>query len=166
MVRGFPQRLLEHEYPQYLRKLIQKHHLEAHVLFQGTLSAQEMQKAYRRAHVFALPSSIENSPNSLGEAMLLGVPCVAADVGGVKQMMTDEKEGLLYQGDSPAMLAYAIDRIFTEDALASRLSEASRKRALADFDVEKNLATLWNIYHSLACPESGDSTKQKEPNLS
>ena len=43
-----------------------------------------------------LPSSCENSPNSLGEAMLLGMPCVASNAGGIPDMLAAGREGLLY----------------------------------------------------------------------
>ena len=60
-------------YGQYLKNLIKKHHLGNHIHFIGILSEREMCARYLKAHVFVCPSSIENSPNSLGEAMLLGV---------------------------------------------------------------------------------------------
>ena len=59
--------------------------MEDKIEFLGRLSAEGMKQAYLDANVFVMPSTIENSPNSLGEAMLLGVPCVAADVGGVAE---------------------------------------------------------------------------------
>ena len=54
--------------------------------FEGFLSAEKMKRLLLESNVFVCPSSIENSPNSLGEAMLLGVPCVASDVGGIADM--------------------------------------------------------------------------------
>lgn len=63
----------------------------------GTLNETDMCERYSRANVFILPSAIENSPNSLGEAMLVGIPVVATDVGGVKNLMTDKKEGYFYE---------------------------------------------------------------------
>ena len=53
---------------------------------------------YLKSSVFVCPSALENSPNSLGEAMLLGMPCVSAAVGGIPSIFTGGEDGLLYEG--------------------------------------------------------------------
>jgi glycosyltransferase involved in cell wall biosynthesis len=57
-----------------------------------------MRDRYLSSALFVCPSTIENSPNSLGEAMLLGMPCISADVGGVRSIFTDGEDGILYPG--------------------------------------------------------------------
>ena len=85
-------------YGRYLRKLLKEEHLENKVHFLGRLSAQQMKEQYLKSHLFVCPSSIENSPNSLGEAMLLGMPCVSAEVGGIASIFTGGEDGVLYPG--------------------------------------------------------------------
>ena len=85
-------------YGRYLRKLLKEGHLEDKVHFLGKLSAAQMKEQYLRSHLFVCPSSIENSPNSLGEAMLLGIPCVSAEVGGIASIFTGGEDGILYPG--------------------------------------------------------------------
>lgn len=85
-------------YGKYLRSLIRTYHLRKHVHFTGQLTAPEMRARYLQSSVFVCCSSNENSPNSLGEAMLLGMPCVAADVGGISSLFTDNEDGILYAG--------------------------------------------------------------------
>ncbi len=85
-------------YGKYLRKLIQQNGLEECVCFLGSLKAEEMKAQYLKCGLYVCCSSNENSPNSLGEAMLLGVPCVAANVGGIPSLFVDKKDGILYQG--------------------------------------------------------------------
>ena len=70
-------------YPAYVRYLVKKLALEDQVEFLGFLRAKDMANTMCSAHVFVLPSCIENSPNTMGEAMIMGVPVVAAFVGGV-----------------------------------------------------------------------------------
>ena len=85
-------------YGKYLRRIMKKENLEQHVTFLGRLNAEEMKKQYLKSNMFVCCSAIENSPNSLGEAMILGVPCVSAEVGGIASIFTDGKDGILYQG--------------------------------------------------------------------
>lgn len=85
-------------YGKYLRELIEKYDLEERVHFTGKLSAAKMLEQYIRSSVFVCCSANENSPNSLGEAMMLGMPCVAAAVGGIPNLFTDGEDGVLYEG--------------------------------------------------------------------
>ena len=82
-----------------------------------------------KASVFVLPSHIENSPNALCEAMVVGTPCIAACVGGVPSLMRDGVDGLLYHDADPYALAGKIDRLLGDPALAERLGASSRERA-------------------------------------
>jgi glycosyltransferase involved in cell wall biosynthesis len=143
------QRLRRSSYDHYLVRLMRELKLEDKVLFLGSLSETEMRDAYLRSHVYILPSSIENSSNSLGEAMILGVPSVASYVGGTPDFIQHDKDGLLYQADAHYMLADAISRVFSNDDLARTLSEHARTRALVVYDNNRNCRRLLSIYHEL-----------------
>ena len=85
-------------YGKYLRRLLKEGGLEEKAVFLGKLSASQMLEQYLKSSVFVCPSALENSPNSLGEAMLLGMPCIGADVGGIPGIFTAGEDGLLYEG--------------------------------------------------------------------
>ena len=136
-------------YQKYLADLTRRFGLEEKIEFLGSLTAQGMKEAFLEANVFVLPSTIENSPNSLGEAMLLGVPCVASDVGGVTTMMTHEKEGFIYQSTAPYMLSYYIKTVFDWEERAQVLGRAAKEHACRTHEPEKNLQDLLEIYRSL-----------------
>ena len=136
-------------YQAYLAELTGKYGLEDRIEFLGSLDADGMKKAYLHSNVFVLPSTIENSPNSLGEAMLLGVPCVAADVGGVTTMMKHKEEGYVYQSTAAYMLAHYICGVFDMEEHAESIGLAARSHARKTHDPEMNLWDLMNIYHKV-----------------
>lgn len=136
-------------YQKYLADLARRYGVENRIEFLGSLSAEGMKDAFLEANVFVLPSTIENSPNSLGEAMLLGVPCVSSDVGGVTTMMTHGKEGYVYQSTAPYMLAHYIKTVFAQQDRAEAMGRAAKEHARQTHDPEKNLQDLLDIYRSL-----------------
>ena len=115
-------------------------------MFTGSLNEAQMKERFINSNVFVSPSTIENSPNSLGEAMLLGVPAISSDVGGVKNMLQHEKEGYVYQPDAPYMLAYYVKKIFADPEKAKMLGDAAKKHAQHTHSREINLETLLTIY--------------------
>lgn len=136
-------------YEAYLAKLAKRLGVAESVEFLGSLSASGMKEAYLNANVFVLPSTMENSPNSLGEAMLLGVPCVAADVGGVRDLMAAE-EGRIYPSGDTAALAAHIKAVFALEDKAAEMGRAASAHARKTHDPEKNLQDLMKIYEELA----------------
>ena len=137
-------------YQKYLEALTRKYGIADRIEFLGDLSAEGMKAEYLKAHVFALPSTIENSPNSMGEAMLLGTPCVASDVGGVSTMLRHGQEGYVYQPAAPYMLAHYIMEVFAMKEQAEAMGAAAKKHAEQTHDPDKNLQDLLEIYHKIA----------------
>ena len=133
-------------YGKYLLELVRTLGLEGHVKMLGKLSADGMKERLLKSSLFVCPSSLENSPNSLGEAMLLGVPAVAADTGGIPSMMENGKEGLLYEAGNVEMLADCVLRVWKEKEETAKRAEAARTRALAAHDGKRNYERLLAIY--------------------
>jgi glycosyltransferase involved in cell wall biosynthesis len=156
------QKLKISAYGRYLTKLLKKYRLQEKFIFLGRLNADQMKAQYLKSHLFVCPSSIENSPNSLGEAMLLGMPCVSADVGGIASIFTDGEDGLLYEGflaqaqDAPARrkqiaknLADAVESIWSDETRMLQYCESARAHAMKTHNKECNLARLKEIYASM-----------------
>lgn len=136
-------------YGKYIKLLIKKYHLEKSVVFTGILNEQQMCERYLQAHVFVCPSSIENSPNSLGEAMLLGVPCVASDVGGITDLLQHREAGFIYPADASYMLAHYVCEIFANNEVALKFSNQAREHALKTHDPQSNNNALIVIYKKI-----------------
>jgi len=136
-------------YPAYLQNLAKKLDIEKHITYTGVLQADGMAEQMSISHVCVLSSIIENSPNTLGEAMIMGVPAISAYAGGVADMAQDGKEAIFYRDDDPQMLAYAIKRVFDSDELALNLSKYSRLKALKTHDPIINRDRMLSIYKSV-----------------
>lgn len=135
---------------KYIRSLIKKNGLTNKVIFTGSLSEENMCQRYLNSHVFVCPSSIENSSNSVGEAQLLGVPCVASYVGGMSDLIVHNDTGILYRFEEIEMLANAVCEVFSDDILADRLSKKGREVAMSRHNSLQNAQQLIAIYKNIA----------------
>lgn len=136
-------------YGKYLKKLIKENKLENSVFFTGPLDEEAMCKRYLDSHLFISPASIENSPNSLGEAMLLGVPSISSNVGGAMDMMRDKEEGFIYQTDAPYMMAFYVTQLFSDNELAVKVSQNARAHAQITHNRNTNTKRLLEIYSNI-----------------
>lgn len=135
-------------YGSYLRKLMKELNLLDKVTVLGKLSAEQMKERYLQSSVLVCTSYIENSPNSVGEAMLLGTPVVVPNTGGIPSM-ADSKEALFYEVGNIKQLSESIIMIFEDKDFVSHLSEAERERAFKNHDANKNFERLTEIYDQL-----------------
>ncbi|MBQ8946426.1 MAG: glycosyltransferase family 4 protein [Lachnospiraceae bacterium] len=149
-------RLKRSSYGRYLKKLIRKNHLKGHVVMLGKLNADQMKEEYLASHVFVCPSSLENSPNSLGEAMLLGVPCVAANVGGIPSMMVGGQDGILYPPGDVDALANAVIEIFEKDEITKLYSRNAKHHAHETHDSDNNYSALMVLYYDMTIFKNAD----------
>ncbi|MEE3486930.1 MAG: glycosyltransferase [Bulleidia sp.] len=133
-------------YAAYIQKLIHEYHLEEQIRFTGTLNEKEVITHLQKANVFLLPSAMENSSNSLQEAMILGVPSAASSTGGTPGMVGSEDNCLLYPFDEPEKGAEKIAQIFDNEETAVSLSQNGRKRIQYLADPMKNAEQVKNIY--------------------
>lgn len=136
-------------YGSYISKLIKTLKLSDRIVITGPLSEKEMIREYLNAHLFICPSSIENSPNSLGEAQILGVPTIGSYVGGIPDMITHGESGILYRFEETEMLAENIRKIFTDNKLSQHLSEQGIKTSEHRHDKAANCYKMINIYKSI-----------------
>lgn len=131
-------------YGKYLHDLIAKLGLEEKIEFTGSLSESEMCQRYLDSNVFVCCSAIENSPNSLGEAQLLGMPYVASFVGGVPEIV-NYNENVLYRFEEYEMLAQKVCNIFAQGADAT-IPHVDLSRYCG----ETNLRLLIDVYTACA----------------
>ena len=138
-------------YGDYLRKLIYKYDLNGKVTVLGKLDAQDMKKQYEDNSIYVCTSYIENSPNSMGEAMLVGIPCVVPETGGIPSM-ADKDCAVFYEPGNSKQLADSIIELFGNDKKALDLSGNAKKRAGINHDAVNNYKRLLEIYDKI-CQE-------------
>lgn len=143
-------RLLDQSYYAYLRRLIRQLDVADHIVALPSLSAEQVAEELKSAELFVLPSMCENSPNSLGEAMLVGTPSIATFVGGVPSILKDGVEGKLVPPGDPAALAGAIRRWFLHPEEAEACVEPARATALKRHDAKANAEATLAVYRELA----------------
>lgn len=143
------QKLKRHGYGRIIDKIIKKYNLVDSISFTGILSKEEMESHYLKSHLFICPSSIENSPNSLGEAQILGVPSIASYVGGNHNMVNHGKDGLLYRFEETEVLASYILNLFKNDSLCEIFSKNSIETASLRHNQLTNKNQLLEIYSNI-----------------
>lgn len=139
-------------YGKYIKSLIGKNKLKKKVTMLGSLSDQEMKEQFLKSSLFICPSVIENSPNSLGEAMLLGVPVVASRVGGIPDMAQENKDGILFEKGNVDDLVKAVLQMWDEPVIAAVYGDNASAHARITHNPDTNYKRLLEIYHSI-CKE-------------
>ena len=133
------------EYTLYLRAIIKKMELENNIDVLGALTEHGMVDAMLLSNVFVSPSAIENSPNSLCEAQLLGMPAIASYVGGTPTIADEGRASELFRYEEVEILASKIIRIFKEGPDYGRL-EYARSLALKRNNATNNLKEMLSFY--------------------
>ncbi len=122
---------------------------DQNICFKGSLNPEDLIKGLLLSNFFIHTSHIENSPNSVCESMLLGMPIIATSTGGTPSILKDKKEGLLVQDGDPFALAGAIIELIDDKETANTLGENARDSALIRHNPERVVAALTNIYKTL-----------------
>ena len=106
----------------------------ADIIFTGKLSPEDLANEYKTANVFVLPAIVDHKGDTEGlgvvliEAMELGLPIVASNVGGIPDVVVDGKSGILVPEKDPVALAEAFKRLEADPALIQKLLAGARKR--------------------------------------
>ena len=129
----------------------------AEIIFTGKLSPEALANEYRTANGFTLPAIVDSKGDTEGlgvvliEAMELGLPIVASNVGGIPDVVIDGETGILVPEKDPEALANAYKRLASNPELISQLLAGSQKRIAECFTwdgiIDRQIA-VYNRYHS------------------
>ena len=130
------------------KKLKDKYPSKGLVLM-GNLNENDLLKNLLNSDLYVMPSHIENSPNNLCEAMILGLPIISTFVGGVGSLIKDNEEGILIQDGDPWVMAGAIIELINDNNKAIRISEKARTKANKTHNVNLIIEKLLSTYNKI-----------------
>ena len=139
----------DEEIVEIIKKKYKKNTDFKDIEFLGKLTADNLVNQLCSSNFYIHPSYIENSPNSICEAMALGMPIIATNVGGVSTLIEDGAEGILVQEGEPYSLAGAIVELSKNYAKAKQLGSGARSKAFKRHDPDSILKDLLNIYDKI-----------------
>ena len=127
-----------------IEELIKKYRLDGHFLLTGTMkNAGQFLKAF---DIFVMPSKKEGLPYALLEAMAAKIACVASAVGGIPEIIENEKNGLLIKDMSPGKLNDAISRLIKDKKTTRALGAAAAETIQSKFSLKQMLEKTLTLY--------------------
>lgn len=126
-----------------LERLVEALGLRRQVRFTGF--RRDARHLLDRVDLLVVPSRSDGTPLAVSEALLAGVPVIAARLGGIPEQITDGREGLLVPPADPPALAAAIARLLADPSLRRRMGATGRRRA-AGRSHEHMVDTLQRVY--------------------
>lgn len=142
--------------PKVSEKIVGLSHNEVNVAIMGVASQEQLQKEMCASTLYMHPSYIDNSPNSVCEAQLLGVTVIAANVGGVSSIVEDGKTGFLVPANDPYQAAYLIKKLNDNKQLNVEIGSNARKQACIRHDPEKIIRELFSTYECILEKENNE----------
>lgn len=139
----------EGEFSAPLKSLVKKLDLGRVVTFTGKLSSEQLEKEYKDCSVFILPSTWPETFGKVGvEAMSVGRPVIATDVGGVKDWLQDGKNGYFVSPHKPGQIADKVIHLFSNPAKARKMAHTAHESAKS-FSIAVMSSNIETIIHSV-----------------
>lgn len=135
--------------PEFIEKHLGLRHQDLNINLCGVASAETLCDALLSSTMYFHSSYIENSPNSVGEAQMVGVPVVASRVGGTDSMVEHGKTGFLYPVTDPYMAAYYIKRLIDNKEENMAIGKKAREIALVRHDKKQIVKELLDVYEQI-----------------
>lgn len=133
------------EYASKIEKVIQRNNVSG-ISFLDNLTREEIRNYLAKASVLVLPSLQENSPMVIAEAMCLGVPVIASNVGGIPFMIENKKTGLLFRPGNIAELVNCMKLILRDKVLYNAIRHEAREKARRLYKPENIAGKTIKVY--------------------
>ncbi len=134
---------------EMLRTRVASLGLTDHVRILGWVRDDQKLDAFRRAHVFVLPSYAEGLPMAMLEAMAAGLPLITTPVGGIPEVVRDGEHGILIDPGDVEALAGSILALLRDEGLRARMGAANVEVVQRDHDARAVAAKLCLWYDEI-----------------
>lgn len=141
--------------PDFMEKQVGLRHEGVDVRLCGVASPTQLRDALLESTMYFHPSYTENSPNSVCEAQILGVPVVASRVGGTDSLVEHGKTGFLYPVTDPYIAAYYIMYLVDNPDVNIAIGKAAKQVATARHDKKKIVNELMETYQEMIDASNG-----------
>lgn len=115
----------------------------------GVINASQLIDVITSSDVYVHPSYIENSPNTVCEAQLLGAPVIVTDVGGTSTLVKHEESGIIVPANDPYLMAAEIANLVVDKRQAAMLGKNARKASLSRHQPSNIVESLIDIFNKL-----------------
>ncbi len=132
------------QYESYADQLGLKHAIR----FTGRLSGTPLVAEYQKSHMFCLPTSKDNFPLTILEAMSSGLPVVTTTVGDIPSLVENDRTGYLVAPKNPFLIARKCLAVLRNLKRLSRMSDTARARVAEGFTWDKRAARYDEIFSS------------------
>lgn len=124
-------------------------HQHVNIQICGIATAEELREEVLNATVFVHPSYIDNSPNSLCEAQILGCSVISTNVGGISSLIDNGETGFLVPANDPFQMAYLINMLYKDERLNYRIGRQGKAVARERHSPEIIIKNMLAIYSKL-----------------
>jgi glycosyltransferase involved in cell wall biosynthesis len=138
-----------HTIVEIVKKKLGKDYPGKNLVLLGSLNEEQLCKNLIETDLYVMTSHIENSPNNLSEAMLLGLPCIATFAGGTGALIENHEDGILIQDGDPWVMAGAILELLSNDEKMKAMGEKARAKALKRHDPNLIVDDLLSVYKNV-----------------
>ena len=140
--------------PHFFEKITGIRTEAAGVTLAGVATAEQLVEAIAGASMYVHPSYIDNSPNGVCEAQLLGAAVIATNVGGIPTLIKDGETGFLVRKGNPEEMAERIVAVYRNKELLRRVGHSARQVALVRHDRKLIADSLMELYRQLCATDS------------
>jgi len=131
------------------------------VTFAGQVSPSDVPQWIAKMDLVVNAPSYESFGVSVLEAMACGKPVIVTGVGGLGDLVTDGREGLVVDKDDPGALEAAMLALVDDAGLRNRMGRAGRDRVLADYNIADNFSRIMEMYEKLIMEKARASKRTR-----
>lgn len=132
-----------------LKKLAVDNNVSDSVTFLGNISRAETWQLRKNSEIYVLNSTYEGLPHTALTSFAAAIPMIATNIPGTNEAVYHEKTGLLVEAGNDAELASAIERLFADKELATKITDGGTKLLKEKFSWETHVKTLVQIFESV-----------------